>query len=347
MVPPDQRRHHQKRKYNHPHPRPPSTPTLVRLPTTLPDDTAGESFLLLRYRPKFPSDPPSANHLLHIPANNTSASDPGDLPHHRTRRRDHPDRRQRYLHHPLLPFRISFNRQTGWLVHYEIKGTDLLDDTLGLKSNFCRPAITIQQVMPPIPVGSPPRANLTCNFSQYYQSRTDYHPNRIYLAAPPPPSSISAISSTRAARCLSPNKSNPILPNHQPANGHCPASACSGSFPPATTRSPPMARSDFHPDRHLPRPSGTPPQAAYQHNRDPHPISAGGRSPIRRAMASSSSPTPRCSTKAPSTSCYDSNRPHRPNHTIPPATDPTSTTTPTTPQHRPRTRIHGKSPIHL
>jgi beta-galactosidase len=41
------------------------------------------------------------------------------------------------VHSPSI--RISFNRQTGWLVHYEIKGVDLLDDTLGLRPNFWWP----------------------------------------------------------------------------------------------------------------------------------------------------------------------------------------------------------------
>jgi beta-galactosidase len=35
---------------------------------------------------------------------------------------------------------LAFNKQTGWLQHYEIDGTDLLEDTLGLKSNFWLPS---------------------------------------------------------------------------------------------------------------------------------------------------------------------------------------------------------------
>jgi beta-galactosidase len=35
---------------------------------------------------------------------------------------------------------LAFNKQTGWLQHYEINGTDLLEDSLGLKSNFWLPA---------------------------------------------------------------------------------------------------------------------------------------------------------------------------------------------------------------
>jgi beta-galactosidase len=35
---------------------------------------------------------------------------------------------------------IAFNKQTGWLQHYEVNGTDLLEDSLGLKSNFWLPA---------------------------------------------------------------------------------------------------------------------------------------------------------------------------------------------------------------
>jgi beta-galactosidase len=35
---------------------------------------------------------------------------------------------------------LAFNKQTGWLQHYQINGTDLLEDTLGLKSNFWLPA---------------------------------------------------------------------------------------------------------------------------------------------------------------------------------------------------------------
>jgi beta-galactosidase len=107
----------------------PNQPTLVRLPLHLPDDSAGESFLQLRFR--------SATTLLTeqeillkpwrpsltIPAaGEITLSDENDL---------------FTIHSPTI--RISFNRQTGWLVHYEIHGIDLLDDTLGLKTNFWWP----------------------------------------------------------------------------------------------------------------------------------------------------------------------------------------------------------------
>jgi beta-galactosidase len=111
----------------------PNQPTLVRLPLRLPDDSAGESFLQLRYS----SAPPAAPHTLSdqqlilkpyrprltiTPAGEITLSVENDI---------------FTIHSPTI--RISFNRQTGWLVHYEIKGIDLLDDTLGLRSNFWWP----------------------------------------------------------------------------------------------------------------------------------------------------------------------------------------------------------------
>jgi len=36
--------------------------------------------------------------------------------------------------------RLQFNKQTGWLQHYEVKGISLLEDTSGLRCNFWRPA---------------------------------------------------------------------------------------------------------------------------------------------------------------------------------------------------------------
>jgi hypothetical protein len=129
----------------------PNHPALIRLPVRLPDDTAGESFLQLRYysanpapmrapsptTTRAPSPAPSpttflAEQLLQLkpylptltipPAGEITLSDENDI---------------FTIHSPTI--RISFNRQTGWLVHYEIKGIDLLDDTLGLKSNFWWP----------------------------------------------------------------------------------------------------------------------------------------------------------------------------------------------------------------
>jgi hypothetical protein len=114
-------------------------PILVQLPLRLPDDTAGESFLLLRYR--------SANALLAeqevllkpyhptltiAPAGEITQTDENDI---------------FTIHSPTI--RISFNRQTGWLVHYEIKGIDLLDDTLGLRSNFGWPGYNDSAAGPP------------------------------------------------------------------------------------------------------------------------------------------------------------------------------------------------------
>jgi beta-galactosidase len=117
-------------------------PTPVRLPIRLPADTAGESLLLLRYRPAnspirpAPGPPTSSTFLEEqqiglrpwrpgltvAPAGEITLTDSNDT---------------FTIHSPLV--RICFNRQTGWLVHYEIKGNDLLDDTLGLKSNFYLP----------------------------------------------------------------------------------------------------------------------------------------------------------------------------------------------------------------
>ncbi len=117
-------------------------PMPVRLPIRLPADTAGESFLLLRYRPAnspirpAPGPPTSFTFLAEqqiglrpwrpsltiAPAGEITLTDSNDT---------------FTIHSPLV--RISFNRQTGWLVHYEIRGNDLLDDTLGLKSNFYLP----------------------------------------------------------------------------------------------------------------------------------------------------------------------------------------------------------------
>ena len=109
----------------------PNQPTLIRLPLPLPDDSAGESFLQLRYR----SSPaatllseqqlsikPYQPRLAITPDGEITQSDENDI---------------FTIHSPTI--RISFNRQTGWLVHYEIRGVDLLDDTLGLRSNFWWP----------------------------------------------------------------------------------------------------------------------------------------------------------------------------------------------------------------
>jgi beta-galactosidase len=107
----------------------PQHPALIRLPLHLPDDTAGESFLLLRFRsatvllaeqqillkPYHPT-------LTIATTGEITLTDENDIV---------------TIHSPAI--RISFNRQTGWLVHYQIKGIDLLDDTLGLKSNFWWP----------------------------------------------------------------------------------------------------------------------------------------------------------------------------------------------------------------
>lgn len=107
----------------------PNHPILVRLPSRLPADTAGESFLRLQYS--------SATTLLadqqillkpwrprlSIPRTGTiSCTDTGDI---------------FTIRSPVS--RISFNRQTGWLMQYEIKGVELLDDSIGLRSNFWWP----------------------------------------------------------------------------------------------------------------------------------------------------------------------------------------------------------------
>jgi beta-galactosidase len=114
----------------------PNKPALLRLPLRLPDDTAGETFLQLHYR-SAPAAPTAAPPLLAqqqllikpyrprltvVPAGEITFSDENDI---------------FTIRSPTI--RISFNRQTGWLVHYEIKGIDLLDDTLGLRSNFWWP----------------------------------------------------------------------------------------------------------------------------------------------------------------------------------------------------------------
>jgi len=107
----------------------PNKPSLIRLPLHLPDDTAGESFLQLRYHSTAtvlgeqqlllkPYQP----RLTIAPTGEITLSDDNDI---------------FTIHSPSI--RISFNRQTGWLVHYEIRGIDLLDDTVGLRSNFWRP----------------------------------------------------------------------------------------------------------------------------------------------------------------------------------------------------------------
>jgi beta-galactosidase len=110
----------------------PQHPSLVRLPLHQPDDTAGESFLLLHYRSATASPASSASlaeqqislkpwrPTLNIPpTGEITVTDRNDI---------------FTILSPTI--RISFNRQTGWLEHYEIMGIDLLDDTLGLKSNF-------------------------------------------------------------------------------------------------------------------------------------------------------------------------------------------------------------------
>ena len=93
--------------------------TLVPIPLRLPDDTAGESFLNLRFfstaliaeqqimiHPYHPS-------LSITPGTPLQLSDSNDIA---------------TIQSPNA--RISFNRQTGWLTHYEVKGINLLNDTL-------------------------------------------------------------------------------------------------------------------------------------------------------------------------------------------------------------------------
>ncbi len=107
----------------------PQKPLLVHLPLRLPDDTAGESFLQLRYHSTaaFLGEQqlllkPYRPGLTIAPTGEITLTGDDDI---------------FTIHSPSI--RISFNRQTGWLVHYEIRGTDLLDDTLGLRSNFWSP----------------------------------------------------------------------------------------------------------------------------------------------------------------------------------------------------------------
>jgi beta-galactosidase len=104
-------------------------PILIRLPLHLPDDTAGESFLQLRYHSTTTLLAeqqilltPYRPRLTITPTGEITLSDDNDI---------------LTIHSPSIC--ISFNRQTGWLVHYEIRGIDLLDDTLGLRSNFWWP----------------------------------------------------------------------------------------------------------------------------------------------------------------------------------------------------------------
>lgn len=110
---------------------PPQHPTPIRLPVPLPlpDDTSGETFLLLRYHSAASllaeqqlQLTPYRPHLTIVPTGEITQTDDNDI---------------FTIHSPSI--RISFNRQTGWLVHYEIRGSDLLDDTLGLRSNFWWP----------------------------------------------------------------------------------------------------------------------------------------------------------------------------------------------------------------
>jgi beta-galactosidase len=107
----------------------PNKPILIQLPLPLPDDSTGESFLLLRYystgtllSERQLIIKPYQPRLTVPPAGEITLSDENDT---------------FTIHSPSI--RISFNRQTGWLVQYEIKGIDLLDDSLGLRSNFWWP----------------------------------------------------------------------------------------------------------------------------------------------------------------------------------------------------------------
>jgi beta-galactosidase len=105
---------------------PPQHLTPFRLPLPLPDDTADETFLLLRYHSAASllaeqqlQLKPYLPRLTITPTGEMTQTEDNDI---------------FTIHSPTI--RISFNRQTGWLVHYEIKGIDLLDDTLGLRPNF-------------------------------------------------------------------------------------------------------------------------------------------------------------------------------------------------------------------
>jgi beta-galactosidase len=107
----------------------PNKPALLRLPLRLPDDTAGEAYLQLRY--SSPSTPLADQQILLKPWRpRLSVTAAGKM--------DFSDENDLFtIHSPSI--RISFNRQTGWLMHYEIKGINLLEGTLALRSNFWWP----------------------------------------------------------------------------------------------------------------------------------------------------------------------------------------------------------------
>ena len=103
----------------------------VHLSLRLPDDNNAETFLQLLYRLQ-PASPilakqqlllqPAIGHLHVDPAGELTLSDINDTFSIRS-----PD-----IH-------LAFHKQKGWLIHYEVKGAILLDDSLGLKSNFWWP----------------------------------------------------------------------------------------------------------------------------------------------------------------------------------------------------------------
>ena len=112
---------------------------LVRLPATIPSGAGEEAFLQIRYRSRKKEPPLPAGRIITEEqlllkawdGSNSSVSPVGDLSFN--------DEDGIFsIHSAALLMR--FDKQTGWLQQYVVKGFRLLEDTPGLSPDFWRPA---------------------------------------------------------------------------------------------------------------------------------------------------------------------------------------------------------------
>jgi beta-galactosidase len=148
----------------------PNQSILVHLSLRLPDDNNDETFLQLLYRlqppsPIPPAHPTTTTHPI-TPAHPTTTTHPTPSPNPTTTTAPANPilARQQLLLQPATvrlhvdpageltlsdvndtfsirspDIHLAFHKQKGWLIHYEVKGAVLLDDSLALKSNFWWP----------------------------------------------------------------------------------------------------------------------------------------------------------------------------------------------------------------
>jgi beta-galactosidase len=112
---------------------------LVRLPAKIPSGAGEEAFLQVRYRSRKKEPPLPAGRIITEEqlllktwdASNSSVSPLGDLSFN--------DEDGIFSVHSAALL-MRFDKQTGWLQQYEVKGFRLLEDTPGLSPDFWQPA---------------------------------------------------------------------------------------------------------------------------------------------------------------------------------------------------------------